>query len=98
LLFGTDHRKSERFEYKATVMIENEQLGHLNYGQMVNYSADGMCFGSDVFYTKGTTINIRLNGSPYKSAPTNYSGTVRWCKELVRDNFEFSYGVGIEYD
>jgi hypothetical protein len=42
LLFGTEHRKSERFEHKATVMIENEQAGHFNYGQMVNYSADGM--------------------------------------------------------
>ena len=65
---------------------------------MVNYSADGMCIGSDVFYNKGAAIIIRLNRPMYKSAPTNYSGTVRWCKELVRDDFEFSYGVGIEYD
>jgi hypothetical protein len=98
LLFGIEHRKSERFEYKATVMIENEQAGHLNYGQMVNYSSDGMCIGSDAFYNKGTAINIRFNRPLYKGAPTTYSGTVRWCKELVRDDFEYSYGVGIKYD
>jgi len=77
-------------------MIENQQAGHLNYGQMVNYSADGMCIGSDAFYNKGATINIRINMPPYKGAPTNYSGTVRWCKELARNDFEYSYGVGIK--
>ncbi len=96
MLLGTEHRKSERFEHKATVMIENEQAGHLNYGQMVNYSADGMCIGSDTFYNKGAAINIRFNKPLYKGAPTTYSGIVRWCKELVRDDFEYSYGVGIK--
>ena len=115
MLFGIEHRKSERFEHKATVMIENEQAGHLNYGQMVNYSFEGMCIGSDAFYNKGTAINIRFNRPLYKGAPTRAaalldrswpwetapwvsSGTVRWCKELVRDDFEYSYGVGIKYD
>jgi hypothetical protein len=79
-------------------MIENERVGHLNYGQMVNYSADGMCIGSDTFYNKGAAINVRFHTPPYKGAPLNYSGKVRWCKELVRDDFEFSYGVGIKFD
>ena len=98
MLFGDEHRKSDRFDHKATVMIESEQSGHLIYGQMVNYSFGGMCIGSDAFYNKGTAIKIRFNNALYKAAPKTYSGTVSWCKELVRDDFEYSYGVGIKYD
>jgi hypothetical protein len=79
-------------------MIENERSGHLNYGQMVNYSYGGMCIGSDAIYSKGTEIKIRLNKPPYRGAPTTYSGTVKWCKELARDDFEYPYGVGIKYN
>ena len=72
MLFGDEHRKSDRFDRKATVMIES--------------------------YNKGTAIKIRFNNALYKAAPKTYSGTVSWCKELVRDDFEYSYGVGIKYD
>lgn len=98
MLFGTEHRKSDRFDHKATVMIENEHSGHLIYGQMLNYSSGGMCIGSDAFYNKGTAIKIRFNNTLYKAAPKTYSGIVSWCKELVRDDFDYPYGVGIKCD
>lgn len=47
---------------------------------------------------KGTPLKIRFGKPLYKHAPSVLSGTVMWCKNLSRDDFEFSYGVGIKYD
>jgi hypothetical protein len=95
-----EYRKSRRFEHNATVMLENETNGYFSYGLMMNYSSGGMCIGSDAAYNKGAEIRIRFGQPLYKAAPTTYSGTVRWCKELARDDFDYSYsyGVGIKYD
>ncbi len=93
-----EHRKSKRFDHKATVMIEDGPKGFYSYGLMLNYSIGGMCVGSDAAYNKGTPIKITFSKPLYKAAPINYSGTVRWCKELARDDFEYFYGVGIKYD
>lgn len=93
-----EHRKSKRFDHKATVMLEDGAKGFFNYGLMLNYSYGGMCIGSDSNYNKGTSIEIIFSKPLYKAAPTTYSGTVRWCKELARDDLEYFYGVGIKYD
>jgi hypothetical protein len=93
-----EFRKSERFEHRATVMLEDEAGGYFSYGQMINFSSGGLCIGSDANYIKGTAIKIKFDKPLYKAAPTIYSGTVRWCKELARNDFEYSWGVGIKYD
>ena len=93
-----EYRKSKRFDHKATVMLEDGSKGYFNYGLMLNYSSGGMCIGSDSTYTKGTPIKIIFSKPLYKAAPTTYSGSVRWSKELARDDFENFYGVGIKYD
>ena len=95
---GFEYRKSKRFDHKATVMIEDESGGFFCYGLMLNCSFGGMCVGSETIYKKGTPIKIRFGKPLYKAAPNVYSGTVRWCKELARDDSEYSYGVGIKYD
>ena len=94
---STEHRKSKRFEHKATVMIEDEAGGYLCYGQIVNYSSGGMCIGSDMTYSKDTPLNIKFNRPLFKAAPKTYRGTVRWCKELSREGFDYFYGVGVKY-
>ena len=93
----TDFRKSKRFEHKATVMLEDESAGYLSYGQMMNYSEDGMCFGSDIAFQQGAKINVKFDTPIYKAAPKIYHGVVRWCKELADDDFKYFYGVGIKY-
>ena len=94
----TEFRKSKRFAHKATVMLEDGNGGYFSYGLMLNYSSGGMCIGSDTIYKKGTTIKIRFSKPLYKAAPTIYSGTVKWCNELARDDVEYSCGVGIKFD
>jgi hypothetical protein len=95
---GSEHRKSKRFDHKATVMIQDESGGFFSYGLMLNYSFGGMCVGSDITYHKGTPIKIKFGKPLYKAAPTIYSGTVRWCKDRVYYDSEYSYGIGIKYD
>jgi hypothetical protein len=79
-------------------MIEDESGGFFSYGLMLNYSFGGMCVGSETTYNKGTPIKIKFGKPLYKAAPTIYSGTVRWCKDIARDDSEFSYGIGIKYN
>ena len=95
---GTEYRKSKRFEQRATVMIEDERDGYIYYGQMFNYSSDGMCIGSDVIFERGTPIKITFEKPLYKSSPNNFHGIVKWCKELARDDFDYSYGTGLQLD
>ena len=79
-------------------MLEDGHAGYLCYGQMQNYSSGGMCVGSDMTYKRGTSVKIRFDKPLYKAAPKTYHGTVRWCKEIAHDDFEYSFGVGIKYD
>jgi hypothetical protein len=92
-----ENRKSKRFEHIATVMIEDEKTGYMYYGQMLNYSSGGLCIGSDATFKKGAAIKITFDKPLYKASPKNYRGTVRWCKELARVDFDYSFGVGIKY-
>ena len=93
----TDFRKSKRFAQKATVMLEDGTGEFFSYGLMLNYSSGGMCIGSDAIYNNGTPIKIRFSKPLYKAAPTVYSGTVKWCNELARDDVEFLFGIGIKF-
>lgn len=93
-----EFRKSKRFDHKETVMLESGSGKFFCYGQMLNYCMGGICVSSKTPYNKGTPIKIRFGKPLYKVAPSVLSGTVRWCKDLSRDDSEFSYGVGIKYD
>jgi hypothetical protein len=93
-----EHRKSKRFDHKETVMLEHGSGRFFCYGQILNYSFGGICVSSQTTYNKGTPTKIRFGKPLYKAAPSVFPGTVRWCKDLSRNNSEFSYGVGIKYD
>ncbi|MDX1699988.1 MAG: PilZ domain-containing protein [Melioribacteraceae bacterium] len=95
---GTDYRKSKRFEQRATIMIEDKRAKFIYYGQMLNYSAGGMCIGSDAIFERGTPIKITFDKPLYKSSPKNFHGTVKWCNELARDDFDYLYGTGLKFD
>ena len=94
----SEFRKSKRFAHKATVMLEDESGELFSYGLMLNYSSGGMGIGTDALYRKGSPIKVRFNEPLYKAAPTIYTGTVRWCNELARNDIEYRYGVGIKFD
>lgn len=92
-----EFRKSKRFEHRATVMLEDEPAGYISYGQMINFSGGGMCFGSDVAFKPEAKINIKFEKPIFKAAPKTYHVIVRWCKELADDDSKYFYGVGVKY-
>ena len=95
-----DHRKSKRFEHKATVMLKDETVGYISYGKMINYSDGGMLIESDMPCQHGTNINITLDKPEYKAAPKIYRGTVKWCNELSIEDAQYhygNYGIGVKY-
>jgi hypothetical protein len=92
-----EFRKSKRFEHRTTVMFEDEPTGYFSYGQMINFSNGGMCFGSDVAFKPGAKIKIKLEKPIFKAAPKTYHGKVRWCKELADDDSKYFYGFGVIY-
>jgi hypothetical protein len=94
----SDFRKSKRFAQKATVMLEDGSGEFFSYGLMLNYSSGGMGIGTDAIYKKGSPIKIRFSEPLYKAAPTIYTGTVKWCNELARNDIEYTCGVGIKFD
>ena len=93
-----EYRKSKRFEHKATVMLEVEPDGYFSYGQMINYSDDGMLIGSDAVFKLGTKIKINFDKPLYKAAPKTYRATVKWCNELSAEDAQYHYGIGLKYD
>lgn len=93
-----EHRKSKRFEHKATVILKDEPVGYISYGKMINYSNGGMLIGSDTPFQLGTNINITLAKSVFKPAPQTYYGTVKWCKErlITESRYHYgNYGIGL---
>jgi hypothetical protein len=93
-----EYRKSRRFEQRATVMIEDESKEYFSYGQMINYSEDGMLIGSDVKFKPGTKITIKFEKPLYKAAPRTYHAVVRRCKELFNDDTtKYHYEIGVKF-
>ena len=95
-----EHRKSKRFEHKATVMLREEPVGYISYGKMINYSYGGMLIESDTPFKNGTNINITLDKPVYKAAPQTYYGSIKWCQEMSIFNMRHQngrYGIGIQF-
>jgi hypothetical protein len=88
-----DHRKSKRFEHKATVMLKDVTFGYICYGKMINYSDGGMLIESDTPFKHGTHISVTLDKPVYKAAPTTYLGTVKWCRECLIEDLRYHYGL-----
>jgi Tfp pilus assembly protein PilZ len=94
----SESRKSKRFAHKATVMLEDVSGQFFSYGLMLNYSSGGMGIGTDETFKIGSPIKVRFSEPLYKAAPNTYTGTVRWCNELARNDIEYTYGIGMKFD
>ena len=93
----TEFRKTARFEHKTTLMVSDEDQKYFSYAQMLNYSAGGMCFGSDVAFKPGARVSVRMEKPLSKTAPKAFRGIVRWCKESAEEEAKYYFGVGIQY-
>lgn len=93
---GAELRKGKRYKLVSTVMIESSQAGIFGYGQMNNYSAQGMFIRSDFPLRPGTLIRIRLEKPLYASDSTSVSSRVVWCRALEEGVGSGSrFGIGV---
>jgi len=93
---GKELRRSKRYVQVSTVMIESSQAGIFGYGQMNNYSANGMLIRSDFPIRPGTLIKIRMEKPLYASVSNVVDSRVVWCKPFEDDNGKSSrYGIGV---
>lgn len=93
-----DHEKREsaRLPYQSTVMIEDRNTGHFCYATMYSFNGDGMYCRSDAALPPGASINIKIENTPFKSAPKNYSGEVRWCKRMNGHDSSHYFELGVK--
>lgn len=85
-LLGFDFRKSKRYKLKATAVLESPGTGHLIYADVKNFSAGGACFETDVCFTPGTKVTIKLNRPLLISDRTKYDSIIKWCKVMDTEN------------
>ena len=91
-----EKRESARLAYQSTVMIEDRNSGHYYYATMYSFNGDGMYCRSDVALTPGASVNIKIENTPFKSAPKKYSGEVRWCKRTNGHDSSHFFELGVK--
>ena len=90
-------RSNARFDYAATILIENLPKGTYHHGKMVNYSVGGLCFECTVAYAPGAPIIFGIENSPYAGCRGVYHGHVKWCRRLPEKQSLYDFGIGVAY-
>jgi hypothetical protein len=97
---GHNFRKSRRFAFRATAVLENPNSGHWFYADAKNFSAGGICFESEAPVVPGTRLIVKLDRPLFTSDQKNFNSTIRWCRKLEKDNEDktFSgYAIGAAF-
>ena len=92
-----ENRDTPRFDFEATIMLENYPSGKYYEGRMSNYSRTGMYFESDFAPKLGSDLFIGIENSPYSYNHDVYRAKVMWCKKLPENASFYYYGVGVKY-
>lgn len=94
---NTEARNSTRFDYRATILIENFATGKYLVAEMVNYSKKGIRFESNTAFKPGQKIVFAIENSPYESCPGVYWATIKWCRKMGEHESMYDFGMGAEY-
>lgn len=92
-----ENRGSKRMIHKGTIMLYDDSTEYYAYAQVRNVSGDGMYFETDYDFKRGRILDIRFDNPPFKTAPTSYSATVKWCKPLSFEESILPFGVGVKF-
>ena len=93
----SDHRTSERYHQKASVMLADHRTGFYYRGTMQNYSVKGIYFESNYAPRPGRKIHIKVDDLPDILTSHVYLAEIRWRKPLSENSSSYAYGVGIKY-
>ena len=92
-----EKRDCARFQYEASVVVEECGTGRYYEARMYNYSLLGMYFESDLDLLPGARVNLWLSDLPENSLPEINSAEVKWTEEIRGAVVLYSYGAGIQY-
>ena len=92
-----EYRDDARFDYEATILIEDFPDGTYYHGRMTNYSESGMCFESQAVHEPGAPIIFSIEDTPYPACPGVYHGQIKWCRPLPEKASIYNFGMGVEY-
>lgn len=97
---NAENRDYTRFNYEASLLLENVTTGSYYDARMFNFCNKGMYFETDFPLEPGSHVNIvieNLKSLPPGRFKTVYNAKVRWCKKLDTQDADFYYGIGVKY-
>jgi hypothetical protein len=95
---GIEHRKTVRYKYKATAIIEVPFSENWIYAQMQNISNAGMYLETNTLLKQGEKIRIKFNKPLSFTTRRIFPSAIRWCKRLEDDEgYIYGYGWGVKY-
>jgi hypothetical protein len=95
---GVEYRKTARYKYKATAMLEERGSGRLVYAQMQNISNGGMYFETNAALKRGAMLTIKFDKPLSFARKKIFPSTVIWCKGLEDDEgYIDSFGLGVKF-
>lgn len=93
-----DYRKSTRYKYQATAILENPISGISTYAQMQNISKGEIYLVTNSALKKGEYIRIKFNEPPPFTKARMFRSTVSWCKAITDDEgYAYAYGLGMKF-
>jgi len=91
-------RKCRRYNSKQTAILEIPSSGHWIYGQVNNFSHNGMYIETEVSIGKETRVKMKLDRPFFYYNQKSYSSIVRWCKVLEDENRTiYAFGLGVQF-
>ena len=93
-----DFRKSKRYNYTATGLLEDIGKRNLIYAEMKNYSHDGMYFETETAIKPEATVKIMMDNPVERFHIRDFRATVRWCNELFGEmGSKNLFGMGVKF-
>jgi hypothetical protein len=92
---NAEKRSLKRLQHESMVMLQQPEKGLYVYGRMLNYSRKGMYLEADFMCQPGTRVVIHIPGPLAKSSSKAFTGEVRWCRMLPKEQSDCLCGLGV---
>jgi hypothetical protein len=91
-----ERRKSERIDYKSTIMHNTNPPDFFYSGTMYNFSTEGLYFESNEDLLKGDEISVSIKEPPaqfIKKSDQYIDVKIMWAKDLQDSSYQVGYGA-----
>ena len=93
-----ENRKTVRYRYKTTAIVEVPFSENWIYAQMQNISSGGMYLETNTHLKQEEKIIIKFKKPLSFTTRRKFPSEIRWCKGLEDDEGHiYGYGLGVKY-